>query len=81
MPTNLNSLGQFHRPMSDGMANDILRIPPHQCTTLLLALDSILGIIVFDVLDILTAFIPQQYMSFCMFAWMTANGGSQSRTH
>jgi hypothetical protein len=36
----------------------------------------IFSMIVFDVLDILTAFVPQQYMSFCMFTWMITNGKS-----
>ncbi|RAO69141.1 uncharacterized protein BHQ10_005153 [Talaromyces amestolkiae] len=34
------------------------------------------SMIVFDVLDILTAFVPQQYMSFCMFTWMITNVSS-----
>ncbi|KAJ5621329.1 hypothetical protein N7528_006112 [Penicillium herquei] len=35
---------------------------------------TVFSVIIFDVLDILTAFVPAQYIPFCMFTWMITNG-------
>ena len=34
----------------------------------------VFAMIVFDVLDIVTAFVPPQFVPFCMFTWMITNG-------
>lgn len=60
------------------MVNDVSRILPHQRTGFfsVWTLYWVISMILFDVLDILTTFVPQQYMSFCMFTWMITNGKS-----
>ena len=35
---------------------------------------TVFSVIIFDVLDILTAFVPAQYIPFCMFTWMITTG-------
>ncbi|OJJ48051.1 hypothetical protein ASPZODRAFT_15496 [Penicilliopsis zonata CBS 506.65] len=37
---------------------------------------TVFSTIVFDVLDIITAFVPQQYIPYCMFTWMITNVSS-----
>lgn len=37
---------------------------------------TVFSIIVFDVLDIVTAFVPQPFIPFCMFTWLITNGKS-----
>lgn len=44
------------------------------------ALMFVFSMIVFDVLDIVTAFVPAQLVPFCMFTWMIPNGKSKSPT-
>ncbi|KAJ5730330.1 uncharacterized protein N7483_004838 [Penicillium malachiteum] len=34
---------------------------------------TVFSVIIFDVLDIVTAFVPAQYIPFCMFTWMITN--------